>query len=67
MHHGNTTLFATLNIATGSIIEQCFPCHHRRELLSCPRTLDIRVTNDFDVHLVMDNCATYKPLPSSVG
>ena len=60
MRHGTTTLFAALDIATGKVIGQCFPRHRSREFLKFLRTLETRVPDDLDVHLVMDNCATHK-------
>ena len=58
--HGTTTLFAALDIATGKVIGQCFPRHRSREFLKFLRTLETRVPDDLDVHLVMDNYATHK-------
>ena len=55
MRHGTTTLFAALDIATGKVIGQCFPRHRAREFLTFLRTLETRVPDDLDVHLVMDN------------
>ena len=60
MRHGTTTLFAALDIATGKVIGQCFPRHRSREFLSFLRSLEARVPDDLDVHLVMDNYATHK-------
>ena len=60
MHHGTTTLFAALDIATGEVIGQCFPRHRSREFLKFLRTLEVQVPDDLDVHLVMDNYATHK-------
>ena len=60
MRHGTTTLFAALDIATGKVIGQCFPRHRSREFLKFLRTLETRVPDDLDVHLVMDNHATHK-------
>ena len=60
MRHGTTTLFAALDIATGKVIGQCFPRHRSREFLKFLRTLETRVPDDLDVHLVMDNNATHR-------
>ena len=56
--HG--TLFAALDIATGKVVGQCFARHRSREFLKFLRTLEARVPDDLDVHLVMDNYATHK-------
>jgi len=58
--HGTTTLFAALDIATGTIIGQCFPRHRSREFLKFLRVIESRVPDDLEVHLVMDNYVTHK-------
>ena len=60
MRHGTTTLFAALDIAAGEVIRQCFARHRSREFFKFLRTLEARVPDDLDVHLVMDNYATRK-------
>ena len=60
VRHGTTTLFAALDTATGKVIGQCFPRHRAREFLAFLRTLETRVPDNLDVHLVMDNYATHK-------
>ena len=60
MRHGTTTLFAALDVATGEIVGQCFARHRSREFLKFLRTLEARVPDDLDVHLVTDNDATHK-------
>ena len=54
-----STLFAALDIATGTIIGQCLPFHRSREFLKFLHTLEARTPDDLDVHLVMDNYATH--------
>ena len=58
--HGTTTLFAALDVATGSVIGQCLPRHRSQEFLSFLRTIEGNVPCDLDLHLVMDNYATHK-------
>ena len=58
--HGTTTLFAALDVATGSVIGQCLPRHRSQEFLSFLRTIEGNVPSDLDLHLVMDNDATHK-------
>ena len=58
--HGTTTLFAALDVATGSVIGQCLPRHRSQEFLSFLRTIESNVPSDLDLHLVMDNYATHK-------
>ena len=57
---GTTTLFAALDVATGSVIGQCLPRHRSQEFLSFLRTIEGNVPSDLDLHLVMDNYATHK-------
>lgn len=57
--HGTTTLFAALEIATGQVAGAVEPKHRRREFLAFLRRID-RAYPDQDLHLVMDNYATYQ-------
>ena len=58
--HGTTTLFAALDVATGSVIGQCLPRHRSEEFLRFLRVIERNVPSDLDLHLVMDNYATHK-------
>lgn len=58
--HGTTTLFAALDVASGEIIGQCKTRHRPQEFLSFLRHIDQNVPKKLDVHLVIDNYATYK-------
>ena len=61
VRHGTTTLFAALDTATGKVIGQCFPRHRSTGVPQAfLRTLETRVPDNLDVHLVMDNYATHK-------
>lgn len=60
VRHGTTTLFAALDIASGTIIGQCRPQHRHQEFLSFLRHIDQNVPKELDVHLVLDNYATHK-------
>jgi transposase len=60
VRHGTTTLFAALDIATGTVFTECKPRHRHQEFLSFLRRLDACVPQDLDVHLVIDNYATHK-------
>ena len=60
MRHGTTTLFAALDIATGTVIGQTHRRHRASEFLSFLRTIEANVPAELDVHLVMDNYATHK-------
>jgi transposase len=58
--NGTTTLFAALDVLTGSVIGQCLPRHRHTEFLKFLRTIDKEVPNGLHVHLILDNYATHK-------
>jgi len=60
VRHGTTTLFAALDIATGTVFAECQPRHRHQEFLGFLRNLDACVPADLEVHLIVDNYATHK-------
>ena len=60
VRHGTTSLFAALDVATGSVIGKCYKRHRAREFLDFLKQIDANVPNDLDIHIVMDNYATHK-------
>lgn len=60
MRHGTTSLFAALDVATGEVIGECHRRHRSIEFKKFLNTIDQRVPEEFDVHLVLDNYATHK-------
>jgi transposase len=58
--NGTTTLFAALDVLTGSVIGQCLPRHRHAEFLTFLRTVDREVDKDLQIHLILDNYATHK-------
>jgi putative transposase len=60
VRHGTTTLFAALDIATGTVFAECKPRHRHPEFLNFLRNLDACVSEELDLHLVVDNYATHK-------
>ncbi len=58
--HGTLSLFAALDTATGEVIGRCFARHRAREFRAFLNTVEARVPDDLDVHIVMDNLATHK-------
>jgi transposase len=60
MRHGTTTLFAALDIATGSVIGEMHRRHRSAEFLQFLRTVEANVSPVLDIHLVMDNYGTHK-------
>ena len=60
VRNGTTTLFAALDIATGTVFTECKPRHRHQEFLSFLRKLDESIPPELDVHLIVDNYATHK-------
>jgi transposase len=58
--NGTTTLFAALDVLTGSVIGQCLPRHRHEEFGKFLRTIDKEVPKGLAVHLILDNYATHK-------
>ena len=57
--NGTTTLFAALDVLTGTVIGQCLPRHRHQEFLKFLRTIDREVPKHLAVHLILDNYATH--------
>src|ERR1700758_1146915 len=60
VRHGTTTLFAALDIATGTVFTECKPRHRHQEFLAFLRRLDDCIPAELDVHLIVDNYGTHK-------
>jgi transposase len=58
--NGTTTLFAALDVLTGSVIGQCLPRHRHSEFLKFLKTIDREVPKGLNIHLILDNYATHK-------
>jgi transcriptional regulator with XRE-family HTH domain len=58
--NGTTTLFAALNILTGTILGKCLPRHRNGEFLTFLRLIDRTVAKDKQIHLILDNYSTHK-------
>jgi len=58
--NGTTTLFAALDVLTGSVIGQCLPRHRHAEFVKFLRTIDKQVPAGLQIHLILDNYATHK-------
>jgi len=57
---GTPTLFAALDIATGTVFTDCRARHRHQEFLSFLKRIDTAVPPQLDVHLIVDNYATHK-------
>ena len=60
VRHGTTTLFAALNLATGTVIGRCQRRHRHQEYLHFLNEIDANVPKGLAVHLIADNYATHK-------
>ena len=58
--NGTTSLFAALDVATGSVIGKCYRRHRAKEFLNFLKEIDAQVPDELDIHIVMDNYATHK-------
>jgi len=58
--NGTTTLFAALDVLTGSVIGECLPRHRHEEFLKFLRTIDREVPKRLQIHLILDNYRTHK-------
>lgn len=58
--HGTTSLFAALDVATGTVIGELHRRHRSREFRKFLDTIDDAVPADLDVHLILDNYGTHK-------
>ena len=58
--HGTTSLFAALDVASGTIIGECHRRHRSQEFQQFLDTIDAAVPADLDVHLILDNYGTHK-------
>lgn len=60
IRHGTTSLFAALNVATGTVIGECHRRHRHQEFLKFLKRLDAQLPPTGEVHIIMDNYGTHK-------
>ena len=60
VRNGTTSLFAALEVASGSVIAQPYRQHRHQEFLRFLKLIDGAVPAEFDLHLICDNYATHK-------
>lgn len=58
--HGTTTLFAALDVATGTVLHECRPRHRHQEFLRFLKRVEKSVPADLDLHVILDNYCTHK-------
>jgi transposase len=60
VRNGTTSLFAALDVASGTVISATHRRHRHQEFLKFLRTIDRNVPAELDVHLICDNYGTHK-------
>jgi transposase len=60
VRHGTTSLFAALEVASGSVIAQHYRRHRHQEFLRFLKLIDAAVPAGLELHLICDNYATHK-------
>jgi len=60
VRNGTTSLFAALELSSGSVIAQPYRRHRHQEFLRFLKLIDAAVPKGLDLHLVLDNYATHK-------
>ena len=60
VRHGTTSLFAALDVATGTVIGELHRRHRAIEFRKFLHTIEANVPRDLDVHLILDNSSTHK-------
>src|ERR687889_1803339 len=58
--HGTTTLFAALDVATGTVLGTCMKRHRHQEFLRFLRVIHRNTDQRLALHLIADNFATHK-------
>jgi transposase len=58
--HGTTTLFAALEIASGSVVADCMPRQRHQEFLRFMKKVMATVEPRLDVHFILDNSSVHK-------
>src|SRR5499425_1285901 len=60
VRHGTTSLFAALDVKTGTVLGECHRRHRSIEFRKFLDTIEGAVPPGLDVHLVLDNYGTHK-------
>jgi len=60
LRHGTTSLFAALNVKTGTVIGECHRRHRSLEFRKFLATLEEAVPPGLDLHIILDNYSTHK-------
>ena len=57
--NGTTTLFAALNVLDGTVIGQSKDRHRSQEFIDFLDTVAGQISEDLDVHVILDNASTH--------
>jgi len=60
VRNGTTSLFAALEVGSGSVIAQHYRRHRHQEFLRFLKLIDAAVPDGLELHLICDNYATHK-------
>jgi transposase len=60
VRHGTTSLFAALDVGSGSVIAHHYRRHRHQEFLRFLKLIDAAVPAEYDLHLICDNYAIHK-------
>jgi transposase len=60
VRNGTTSLFAALDVASGTVISATHRRHRHQEVLPFLKTIDASVPAELDLHLICDNYGTHK-------
>ncbi len=58
--NGTSTLFAALNVATGSVTGECYQKHTHKEFLKFLKKIERQTDKALELHIIVDNYATHK-------
>ncbi len=58
--NGTSTLFAALDVATGSVTGECYQKHTHKEFLKFLKKVEGQTDKDKDLHIIVDNYSTHK-------
>jgi len=58
--NGTSTLFAALEVATGSVTGECYQKHTHKEFLKFLKKVEGQTDKDKDLHIIVDNYSTHK-------
>jgi len=58
--NGTSTLFAALDVATGTVTGECYQKHTHKEFLKFLKKVECQTDADKDLHIIVDNYSTHK-------